>query len=121
MTTDRRRAIDLIRRGYAATSGDEWMRRDLAEQAMRLGWMLAGLMPHEPEVNGLVALMALQRLAPSPVHRRPPRWPRRSNGCAPPPAAGWWRLYARRSTGRSLHRSAEGGRLAVKKTVLVTA
>jgi predicted RNA polymerase sigma factor len=36
------------------------MRRDLAEQAMRLGRMLAGLMPREPEVHGLVALMALQ-------------------------------------------------------------
>jgi predicted RNA polymerase sigma factor len=45
---------------YAATSGDEWMRRDLAEQAMRLGRMLVGLMPFEPEVHGLVALMALQ-------------------------------------------------------------
>jgi len=50
----------IFNEGYAATSGDEWMRRDLAEQAMRLGRMLAGLMPGEPEVHGLVALMALQ-------------------------------------------------------------
>ncbi|HEX2771385.1 MAG TPA: RNA polymerase sigma factor [Micromonosporaceae bacterium] len=50
----------IFNEGYAATSGDQWMRRDLAEQAMRLGRMLAGLMPHEPEVHGLVALMALQ-------------------------------------------------------------
>jgi len=50
----------IFNEGYMASSGDEWMRRDLAEQAMRLGRMLAGLMPNEPEVHGLVALMALQ-------------------------------------------------------------
>src|SRR5690606_26814411 len=50
----------IFNEGYAATSGDEWIRRDLAEQAMRFGRMLAGLMPREPEVHGLVALMALQ-------------------------------------------------------------
>ena len=50
----------IFNEGYVATSGDEWIRRDLAEQAMRLGRMLAGLMPDEPEVHGLVALMALQ-------------------------------------------------------------
>lgn len=46
--------------GYAATSGDAWVRRDLAEDAMRLGRVLAGLLPSEPEVHGLVALMELQ-------------------------------------------------------------
>jgi RNA polymerase sigma factor (sigma-70 family) len=50
----------IFNEGYAATSGDKWIRRDLAEQAMRLGRMLAGLMPREPEVHGLVALMELQ-------------------------------------------------------------
>lgn len=50
----------VFNEGYAASSGDTWIRRDLAEQAMRLGRMLAGLMPREPEVHGLVALMALQ-------------------------------------------------------------
>src|SRR5690554_3109605 len=50
----------IFNEGYAATSGDDWIRKDLTEQAMRLGRMLAGLMPREPEVHGLVALMALQ-------------------------------------------------------------
>jgi len=46
--------------GYAATSGDAWVRRGLAEDAMRLGRVLAGLLPDEPEVHGLVGLMELQ-------------------------------------------------------------
>jgi RNA polymerase sigma factor (sigma-70 family) len=46
--------------GYAATSGTEWMRPDLAAEALRLGRVLAGLVPREPEVHGLVALMELQ-------------------------------------------------------------
>jgi predicted RNA polymerase sigma factor len=50
----------IFNEGYAATSGDDWVRRDLAEEAMRLGRVLAGLLPREPEVHGLVALMALQ-------------------------------------------------------------
>jgi len=50
----------VFNEGYAATSGETWIRRDLAEEAMRLGRMLAGLLPDEPEVHGLVALMELQ-------------------------------------------------------------
>jgi len=50
----------IFTEGHSATSGDRWIRRDLAERAMRLGRMLAGLMPTEPEVYGLVALMELQ-------------------------------------------------------------
>jgi RNA polymerase sigma factor (sigma-70 family) len=46
--------------GHTATSGPEWLRPDLAEEALRLGRMLAGLLPQEPEVHGLVALMELQ-------------------------------------------------------------
>lgn len=46
--------------GYAATSGDRWIRADLADEALRLGRVLAGLLPREPEVHGLVALMELQ-------------------------------------------------------------
>ncbi|GCE78324.1 RNA polymerase sigma factor [Cellulomonas biazotea] len=46
--------------GHAATSGDDWVRRDLAGEAMRLGRVLTGLLPREPEVHGLVALMELQ-------------------------------------------------------------
>ncbi|WP_348788016.1 RNA polymerase sigma factor [Leifsonia sp. NPDC080035] len=46
--------------GYAATTGREWMRPELANEALRLGRMLAALLPREPEVHGLVALMELQ-------------------------------------------------------------
>ncbi|PJJ73098.1 RNA polymerase sigma factor (sigma-70 family) [Diaminobutyricimonas aerilata] len=46
--------------GYAATSGDRWMRVDLAHEALRLGRVLGGLLPREPEVHGLVALMEFQ-------------------------------------------------------------
>jgi len=50
----------IFNEGYAATTGDAWVRRDLAEEAMRLGRRLAGLLPKQPEVHGLVALMELQ-------------------------------------------------------------
>jgi RNA polymerase sigma factor (sigma-70 family) len=46
--------------GYAATAGEQWMRRDLADEALRLGRVLARLMPRESEVHALVALMELQ-------------------------------------------------------------
>ncbi len=50
----------IFNEGYSATSGDRWIRQDLAEDAMRLGRILSGLLPKEPEVHGLVALMELQ-------------------------------------------------------------
>ncbi|MFD1505974.1 RNA polymerase sigma factor [Georgenia yuyongxinii] len=50
----------LFNEGYAATSGEAWIRADLAQEAMRLGRVLAGLLPREPEVHALVALMELQ-------------------------------------------------------------
>lgn len=50
----------VFNEGYAATSGDAWVRRETAEVAMRLGRVLAGLLPREPEVHGLVALMSFQ-------------------------------------------------------------
>jgi len=54
-------AIYLIfNEGYAATAGDDWMRPELIEEALRLGRVLAELLPSEPEVHGLVALMELQ-------------------------------------------------------------
>ena len=46
--------------GYSATSGDRWIRTELANEAVRLGRVLAGLLPREPEVHGLLALMELQ-------------------------------------------------------------
>ncbi|MFL6246143.1 MAG: RNA polymerase sigma factor [Thermoanaerobaculia bacterium] len=50
----------IFNEGYAATAGDDWMRPALCEDALRLGRILAGLMPQEPEVHGLVALMEIQ-------------------------------------------------------------
>jgi RNA polymerase sigma factor (sigma-70 family) len=50
----------IFTEGYSATSGGSWIRRDLADEATRLGRRLAGLLPKEPEVHGLVALMELQ-------------------------------------------------------------
>jgi RNA polymerase sigma factor (sigma-70 family) len=50
----------VFNEGYAATAGQDWMRPALCEEALRLGRILAGLMPREPEVHGLVALMEIQ-------------------------------------------------------------
>ena len=50
----------IFNEGYAATEGDDWMRPGLCEDALRLGRVLAGLMPDEAEVHGLVALMEIQ-------------------------------------------------------------
>jgi RNA polymerase sigma-70 factor (ECF subfamily) len=61
----------VFNEGYSATAGDDLMRPGLCEDAMRLGRILAGLVPGEPEVHGLVALMEIQasraaaRVAPS--------------------------------------------------------
>jgi RNA polymerase sigma-70 factor, ECF subfamily len=53
-------AIYLIfNEGYAASAGDDWMRPELIEESLRLGRILAELLPLEPEVHGLVALMEL--------------------------------------------------------------
>jgi predicted RNA polymerase sigma factor len=50
----------IFNEGYAATAGDDWMRPQLCEEALRLGRILAELAPDEPEVHGLVALMEIQ-------------------------------------------------------------
>jgi RNA polymerase sigma factor (sigma-70 family) len=61
----------IFNEGYSATSGDDWMRPALCQEALRLGRVLAELVPSEPEVHGLVALMEIQesrsraRLGPS--------------------------------------------------------
>jgi len=61
----------VFNEGYSATAGDDWMRPELCQDALRLGRILAGLVPEEPEVHGLVALMEIQasrsraRVAPS--------------------------------------------------------
>jgi RNA polymerase sigma factor (sigma-70 family) len=50
----------IFNEGYSATAGDDWVRPALCEEALRLGRVLAELMPAEPEVHGLVALMEIQ-------------------------------------------------------------
>src|SRR5439155_14149200 len=61
----------IFNEGYTATAGDDWMRPALCEDALRLGRIVAELMPQEPEAHGLVALMEIQasrsraRLGPS--------------------------------------------------------
>ncbi|HEY6456738.1 MAG TPA: RNA polymerase sigma factor [Steroidobacteraceae bacterium] len=49
----------IFNEGYAATSGGDWMRPALCEEALRLGRILSHLLPEEPEVHGLVALMEI--------------------------------------------------------------
>ena len=50
----------VFNEGYSATAGDDWMRPALCDEALRLGRILAELVPDEPEVHGLVALMEMQ-------------------------------------------------------------
>jgi predicted RNA polymerase sigma factor len=50
----------IFNEGYSATAGESWMRLELCDEALRLGRILAGLVPKEPEVHGLVALMEIQ-------------------------------------------------------------
>jgi RNA polymerase sigma factor (sigma-70 family) len=50
----------VFNEGYSATAGDDWMRPALCEDALRLARVLSGLMPSEPEVHGLTALLEIQ-------------------------------------------------------------
>jgi predicted RNA polymerase sigma factor len=50
----------VFNEGYAASAGEDWVRRDLCEEALRLGRILAELAPREPEVHGLIALLEIQ-------------------------------------------------------------
>ena len=50
----------IFNEGYSATAGDDWMRTELCDEALRVGRILAQLMPDEPEVHGLLALMEIQ-------------------------------------------------------------
>ena len=93
----------IFNEGYSATAGDDWMRPALCEDALRLGRILAELLPAEPEVHGLVALMEIQasrtRARIGPRASRSccsSRTARAGTGCSS--AAAW-----RRSTGPQAH------------------
>lgn len=96
--------------GYAATAGDAWMRPDLANEALRLGRVLAGLLPREPEVHALVALMEFQA-SRFGARRMPPATrfcsPTRSGG------AGTWRRFvaAARPSLAPTRSAADGARI----------
>ncbi|HEY0887931.1 MAG TPA: RNA polymerase sigma factor [Ramlibacter sp.] len=60
----------IFNEGYTATTGADWMRPQLCDEALRLGRMLAELAPAEPEVHGLVALMELQASRTAARHDR---------------------------------------------------
>jgi predicted RNA polymerase sigma factor len=68
----------VFNEGYAATSGDDWMRPALCEEALRLGRVLVGLLPNEAEALGLLALMELQ------ASRMPARTRRTARRCCCP-------------------------------------
>lgn len=60
----------IFNEGYTATSGEEWMREELCNDALRLARILVELLPGEPEVHGLLALMELQA-SRTPARRGP--------------------------------------------------
>ncbi len=86
----------IFNEGYAATTGESWMRTELSSEALRLGRVLAGLAPGEPEVHGLLALMEIQAS----------RFPARTGPDGEPillldqDRSRWDRLLVRRGLGR---------------------
>jgi RNA polymerase sigma factor (sigma-70 family) len=95
----------IFNEGYTATSGDDWMRPALCDEALRLGRVLAGLAPGEPEVHGLVALMELQAsrtAARTDASGRPVLLPDQDR-------TRWDRLLIRRGLVALAHADAAGG------------
>ena len=76
----------IFNEGYSATAGDDLTRPDLMAEAIRLGGILAALMPDEPEVLGLEALMLLQASRTQRAHRRR----RRRSCCSRTRIASLW-------------------------------
>jgi RNA polymerase sigma factor (sigma-70 family) len=97
----------IFNEGYSATAGEDWMRPALCEEALRLGRILAGLLPEEPEVHGLVALMEIQAS----------RIRARTDAAGAPVLLGdqdrrlWDRLLIRRGLGALARADALGGAL----------
>jgi RNA polymerase sigma-70 factor (ECF subfamily) len=100
----------IFNEGYSATAGDDWMRPELCEDALRLGRILAALLPREAEVHGLVALMEIQasrsraRAGPSGARKVRTRCRR------PSPLVTPGRARPRRPIGRASRRSTRGSR-----------
>jgi predicted RNA polymerase sigma factor len=96
----------IFNEGYAATRGEDLMRPQLCDEALRLGRILAGLMPREPEVHGLLGLMELHAS----------RAPARINEAGDPVLlldqnrARWDRLLIRRGLAALAHAEELGGR-----------
>lgn len=84
----------VLNEGYSATTGDDWVRPSLCDEALRLGRILAELTPRDPEVHGLVALMELQasrlraRVSPAGVPILLAVNGRSGTGCSF--TAAWW-------------------------------
>jgi RNA polymerase sigma-70 factor (ECF subfamily) len=88
----------VFNEGYAATAGDDWLRPELCDEAMRLGRILVGLVPEDAEAHGLVGLMELQA-----SRARARVGPEASPSCslsrtAPSGIACSWRGASRRSS-----------------------
>ncbi|MBX3590609.1 MAG: RNA polymerase sigma factor [Burkholderiaceae bacterium] len=97
----------VFNEGYTATAGDDWMRPALCDEALRLGRVLAGLAPREPEVHGLLALMELQAsrsAARVDARGRPVLLPDQDR-------SRWDRLLIRRGLQALAHAEAIGGAL----------
>ncbi len=110
----------IFNEGYAATSGDDWMRTELCDDGLRLARILTGLLPDEPEVHGLTALLELQASrarARSDTANRLVLLPDQNR-------AHWDQLFIRRgyaALGRAhalaLRRSAPPGRYALQAAI----